>query len=126
MAQPSGAPYAASKHALVALCEATQQDLRAIGSPVQMSVYVPGTVRSGIASSERHRQVEFGAPSPSPEAVAALEAHLEAHGLDGVDAAADLLKGVEDRRFYIFARNLDPSIAVERSDAILSGDLPRN
>ncbi len=117
-------PYMASKHALVALCEGLQQDLRARESAVRVSVFVPGTVRSSIAQSEQRRQAQFGAPGTSAEATAALQAHLDAHGIDGYDAAADLLDGLEHDRFYILARNVDPAIVEARAHAITSGVLP--
>ncbi len=116
-------PYMVSKHALVALCEGLQQDLRAQGSAVRVSVFVPGTVRSSIARSEHHRQPQFGAPGTRPEDLAALQAHLDANGIDGYDAATDLLEGIAQDRFYIFARNVDPAIVEARARAITSGSL---
>ncbi|MGE3448439.1 MAG: SDR family NAD(P)-dependent oxidoreductase [Microbacteriaceae bacterium] len=122
--RPGVGPYSVSKHGLVALCEGLQQDLRAHGADVKVSVFIPGTTRSSIASSERHRQPKFGAPSSRPADIAAMQAHLDTNGIDGYDAAADLLAGVTEGRFYIFARNVDRSIVAARADAILGGFLP--
>ena len=116
--------YLASKHALVALCEAVQQDLRAVGSRVQVSVALPGTVRSDIATSERNRQAQFGPPTMKEEDIRELHQYLQDQGVDGTQLASNLLRELDEGKFYLFGREKDRQVVGARYESILSGLLP--
>lgn len=65
---PGGAPYVASKHAVVGLSESLYRELRAAGSPVGISVLCPAAVMTNIVFAERNRpgQPHFDAPEGMP------------------------------------------------------------
>jgi NAD(P)-dependent dehydrogenase (short-subunit alcohol dehydrogenase family) len=45
---PGTAPYAASKHALLGLADVLRADLELVGAPVEVSVVMPGMIRTGM------------------------------------------------------------------------------
>ena len=51
--------YHTTKHACVALSEATNYSLQAINSKIKMSVYCPGFVQTDIDNCDRHRPERF-------------------------------------------------------------------
>lgn len=99
---PLSSPYCVSKAAAVALTECLGHDLAAMGSRLGVSVIVPGSVRTGIAESERHRPARWqGPPVASAGAVASALAELTAQGKDPLTAARRILAGVKAGWFYI-------------------------
>ena len=122
--RPDSGPYLVSKHAVIALCEALQQDLRKAGSGIRVAVALPGTVRSNIASSERNRQAEFGPGAPRDEAVDELQRYLQDKGVDGYVLAKRIVEQLDERRFYLFGRDQDFEVVTARYESIMSGVLP--
>ena len=59
------APYTATKHAVVGLSESLKAELEATGSPVKVSLLVPGRVDTRIGEALRNWPAELG---PVPEA----------------------------------------------------------
>jgi short-subunit dehydrogenase len=120
------AAYVASKHAVLSVSESLQQDLRAIGSSVRVSVVIPGPIRSNMAESFRHRPLRFGeGTTRSPDEVAANRARLEERGEDPRVLADRIATGMDEDRFYIFTHpHTDLQKARIRFEGIMSGSLP--
>ena len=116
------APYAASKHAVLALGETLFQDLRAVGAPVRLAVALPSGIRSRIAESFRHRQSEYGEGHVSAERLAASQSFLDEHGLDPADVAERIVVPfLEGDRFYLFTDDRDLTMLDARSAGIHTG-----
>jgi short-subunit dehydrogenase len=126
----SGA-YLASKQAVLGISESLQQDLRAAGSSVRVSVLFPGAVKSRMYDAARHRHVRYGGPrawdggdSSEQAAGQAQRGYLESLGGDP-DALADiLLPQVDAGRFYVFARQGATDAAGEHAAGVRGGMLP--
>lgn len=110
-ASPFSAPYTMSKHAVFALAESLQLELRARGSAVGVSVLCPEMIRTGIGESGRNRPERYarqGASHPERELVeGALRAGC-ATGLDPDVVAARALEAVRESRFYVLPPEGDP------------------
>jgi NAD(P)-dependent dehydrogenase (short-subunit alcohol dehydrogenase family) len=116
--------YAASKHAVISLSESLQQDLTDIGSPVRVSVVLPGPVKTQLADAERNRQPRFGEGNNRPqEVIAAATEKLASYGDEPVDHADLVISGLEEDRFYILSRPNDIEKARNRFDGIVAGRL---
>jgi NAD(P)-dependent dehydrogenase (short-subunit alcohol dehydrogenase family) len=116
--------YIACKHAVVGVSEVLQQDLRAVGSDVRVSVIFPGTVKSRFASGQRNRQPEYGQPVVrSAEEEALHQAHLDGNGTPGEVLAERVIAEMRAGRFYIFGRDKDIAWTEKRSAGIVSGTL---
>jgi NAD(P)-dependent dehydrogenase (short-subunit alcohol dehydrogenase family) len=115
--------YTSSKHALLSVAEALALDLRDSGSSVEVSVSLPGAIKSDIAFSHRTRGTEFG-PNRVDEA-AAGERHRKLHevGRDPDDMAAAILAGVDAGRFYVFGDQADARWVMHRGEQIVEGRL---
>ena len=59
IAGSTSAPYAVTKHAVVALSESLHLALQQRNSLVRVSVLCPGLVRTNIVNAERHRPTEL-------------------------------------------------------------------
>jgi NAD(P)-dependent dehydrogenase (short-subunit alcohol dehydrogenase family) len=55
-----GAPYDATKHAVVALSEHLYNDMKVAGAPVGVSVLCPGWVHTGILEAHRNWPSDYG------------------------------------------------------------------
>ena len=97
LAGPTGAPYAASKFAVLGLSESLAAELRAVGAQVGVSLLSPGAVRTQIADAERNRPANVPASRPDPVRQAML----------------DLLAGLWSRRAWTRPRL--PSTSSRRS-----------
>jgi NAD(P)-dependent dehydrogenase (short-subunit alcohol dehydrogenase family) len=89
--------YSASKHAVVALTEALEGELA--GSPIGVTLLVPGLVATRIATSGRNRPHDFG--GPSDRVVPALREAVEA-GMNADAVGHLVLKAIDDDQFYVF------------------------
>jgi NAD(P)-dependent dehydrogenase (short-subunit alcohol dehydrogenase family) len=124
MASPPGtAAYVSSKHAVVGVSEILQQDLRAAGSDVRVSIIFPGAVRSKAASGQRNRQPEYGASVVNPEEAMLHQEHLNRNGTTGEVLASRILSEVSEGKFYIFGRAKDLSMSRNWSEAVVNGSL---
>jgi NAD(P)-dependent dehydrogenase (short-subunit alcohol dehydrogenase family) len=81
MAAASMGPYAATKHAVLAISESLRGELEAIGSGVGVTAVCPGMINTKIISSERNWPESLGPEPvvPQPPVVAAVRRIL----LDG-------------------------------------------
>ena len=99
------APYAVTKHAVVALSECLYLALEERQSRVKVSVLCPGLVRTNIINTERNRPAELRnepvALSPKMEAGrAAFQAALEASMAPG-QVAEMVFEAIGKEQFYI-------------------------
>jgi NAD(P)-dependent dehydrogenase (short-subunit alcohol dehydrogenase family) len=121
---PSVAPYISSKHAVLSLAETLRQDLLAAGSPVGVSVVLPGAIRSRMADAFRRRPAEYGAYRVDPEVVDRSKAYLAQHGMDPrVMADAILQQALDDHMFCIFTDSGDTAMLEARTEALRAGRL---
>jgi NADP-dependent 3-hydroxy acid dehydrogenase YdfG len=122
---PALAPYVSSKHAVVAVAETLQHDLRDAGSEVRVSVVLPGAIRSAMADAVRNRPADYGSASVPEELVRASRAFLDRFGADPRAMAEDILRhSLDERRFCIFTDPADTAILVAHTEALRDGALP--
>ncbi|MCC6765130.1 MAG: SDR family NAD(P)-dependent oxidoreductase [Deltaproteobacteria bacterium] len=97
---PGGAPYVASKHAVVGLSEAICRELRATGSAVGVSVLCPAAVDTRIAYAERNRpgMPHYEAPT---EGLPPILVEEPLHVLAPHDVAAAVFAAIREKRFWI-------------------------
>ncbi len=99
------APYAATKHAVVALSESLYLALQQRKSLVKVSVLCPGLVRTNIADAERNRPAALrNEPVPLPPemqaGLAAFKALIEA-SMPPLQVADAVFDGIKKEQFYI-------------------------
>lgn len=118
-------PYAASKHAVVAMSEGLAKQLAPLG--IGVTVLCPGFVRTRIPDSARNRPVRYGVAPPLDPASAAGKlatrlAELNRFGLDPMEVAARVLAAVRADELYVFTHTGDEWRAElkERFDTILA------
>jgi NAD(P)-dependent dehydrogenase (short-subunit alcohol dehydrogenase family) len=124
------APYAVTKHAVVALTEGLYLSLQQRKSLVKVSLLCPGLVRTNIADTELHRPAEFrNEPIPlSPEmqaGLAAFKAALQA-SMPPTQVADAVFDAIKQEQFYILP---DPEWieAVQlRTEKLLRMENPQN
>ncbi len=124
---PTLAPYAASKHAVVALTETAFHELRAMQSPVGISVLCPAPVATNIADSYRNRPERFGGgavpDADQQEFVDFLRAVL-AQGLPPDFVADCVLEAIVENRFWILTHDDTRRVVIERAAIIAEGRDP--
>jgi NAD(P)-dependent dehydrogenase (short-subunit alcohol dehydrogenase family) len=119
---PGIGPYCAAKHAVTALTEVLDQDLRQAGSRIHVSVLCPGPVASDIADAARNR------PGWKPrmadvDALQTSAANL-ATGMHP-DHVGDLVfEAIREQRFYIFTDESTRGRGRQRAEAIRSDVAP--
>jgi NAD(P)-dependent dehydrogenase (short-subunit alcohol dehydrogenase family) len=113
LTMPYMGPYAASKHAVVALTEGLAMELELAGGAVGASVLCPMWVKTRIHESERNAPPDvtaFAAPDTgaaahaTPDAAAGMRdlvAGLVTNGLDPAVVAEQVVGAVKGRRFYV-------------------------
>ncbi len=124
---PTLAPYAASKHAVVALTETAFHELRAMKSAVGISVICPAPVATNIADSYRNRPERFGGGAvpegDQKEFVDFLRAVL-AQGLPPDEVAGHVLDAITENRFWILTHEDTRRVVLERAAIIAEGRDP--
>lgn len=117
------AVYVASKKAALGLCEALQYDLWRIQSPVRVSVICPNKIASDMPDSARNRPPELAGRVPTPAEIALMKAYLADAGHTPEQAAAIVLDGIAEQRFYILTRSVDAQHAAEWAAGVADGKL---
>jgi NAD(P)-dependent dehydrogenase (short-subunit alcohol dehydrogenase family) len=115
--------YIGSKHAVLAITECLQHDLRAVGSPVRAAVILPGLIRTRMADSHRNRQAQYGRTDPPEDVLATRRAMVEQHGTPPGEVADRVLRALDQGRFYIFTHPEDIEMARTRVAGMVSGCL---
>jgi len=97
-------PYGTTKFGIVGLSHVLREELA--GSNVGVSVLCPGWVRTNMPNNGRNRPARFGGPlsmADDPLFAERNRHYLEnaARGLDPLDAAALVVRAIEENEFYI-------------------------
>jgi len=118
---PFVAPYAATKHAVVAISEALCIELGMFGPGLGVSVLCPGWVDTAIADSDRNWPAHLGTPPAAPEGgddMREVSRGLLAAGIPPSTAAAAVFDAVRADRFWVFPDGMGPRLAHARIDEI--------
>ncbi|HEV2136527.1 MAG TPA: SDR family NAD(P)-dependent oxidoreductase [Terracidiphilus sp.] len=124
------APYAVTKHAVVALSESLYLTLQKQNALVNASVLCPGLVRTNIGDCQRHRPAELrDHPVPlSPEMQAgraAFEA-LMAASTPPAEVADAVFDAIRKEQFYIITHPEWLDVIRLRTDKLLAMENPEN
>ncbi len=124
------APYAVTKHAVVALSENLYLTLQHRKSLVNVSVLCPGVVRTNIADVERTRPEELrneAAPlSPEMQAGRTAMRAVIAAGMPPVDVADMVFEAIEKEQFYILTHPEWTEVIQLRTDNLLRMENPQS
>jgi NAD(P)-dependent dehydrogenase (short-subunit alcohol dehydrogenase family) len=124
------APYAATKHAVVALSESLYLALEQRKALVKVSVLCPGLVRTNIADAERNRPVELrNEPVPlTPEMQAGLAAFKAAieRSMPPLEVADVVFDAIQKEQFYILPHPEWREVIKLRTDKLLRMENPQN
>lgn len=94
--------YCASKHAVVALSECLQHDLRAAGSPIGVSVLCPSLLPSAIDASARNRPPQWAQTvTPAPAYFERVRRGMAESQITAADTAAATLHAIDNGSFYV-------------------------
>lgn len=124
------APYAVTKHAVVALSESMFLALEQKKSQVKVSVLCPGVVRTNIFNVERNRPPELrNEPVPlSPEmqaGQAAFRAVME-RGMPPARVADAVFDAIQNEQFYIFSHPEWMELVQLRMEKLIKLENPEN
>jgi NAD(P)-dependent dehydrogenase (short-subunit alcohol dehydrogenase family) len=124
------APYAVTKHAVVALSESLYLALEERKALVKVSVLCPGFVKTNILNSQRNRPVELqNEPlEMSPQAQAYLDfmnAAVEA-GISPHKVADQVFEAIKEEKFYILTHPEWLPVIKLRVDNLLRTENPQN
>ena len=111
--------YSVTKHAVVALSEATYHALRMNGhDQIGVSVLCPGWVRTRIWESDRNRPSDV-TPPPDEGQLNDIGKALVMSGIDPADVAGAVKEAITSDRFYILTHDWSvPSVARRMKDII--------
>jgi NAD(P)-dependent dehydrogenase (short-subunit alcohol dehydrogenase family) len=127
---PSGmAAYSVSKHAVVALSEVLQHDLKRFGSSIGVSVLCPAYVPTRIAEAERNRPAGDVPGKKSPQTLerqAMLRKAVASGKLGADDVARAVVSAVKEERFYVLTHPAILGAIRARMEDILEGAAPRD
>jgi NAD(P)-dependent dehydrogenase (short-subunit alcohol dehydrogenase family) len=124
------APYAVTKHAVVALSESLYAALRQRNSLVRVSVLCPGLVRTNIAGAERNRPSELRnepvAPTPEMQAgLAAFKAAMD-KSMPPLQVADVVFDAIRKEQFYILSHPEWIEVVQLRTDKLLRMENPQD
>jgi len=122
------APYAVTKHAVVALSESLYLALQQRNSPLKISVLCPGLVRTNIINVERNRPAALcNEPVPlSPEMEAgraAFKAAMEV-SMPPVQVADVVFDAIQKEQFYILSHPEWMEVVQLRTEKLLRMENP--
>jgi NAD(P)-dependent dehydrogenase (short-subunit alcohol dehydrogenase family) len=124
-AAPFMGPYAATKHAVVAISESLSHELAGMGSPVRVSVLCPGFLRTRIAESDRNWPDALGdrpqiAGTPAGDFVSAL---VDAGG-DPALLADRVSAAIVEERFFVLSEDRHAAVPHLRGKEAAEGSQP--
>jgi len=118
---PGSGTYGVSKHAVMALTEATRNDLLARGANVSVSALCPGFVDTNIDKSERNRPGYLTHPEVSPdESVISPVSQLLRRGKQPSEIADIVFEAIKKGIFYILPHPAWDEMLRDRFDQMLS------
>jgi NAD(P)-dependent dehydrogenase (short-subunit alcohol dehydrogenase family) len=109
-AMPGAAPYNATKHAVVGLSEGLYLELKATGSPVEVSVLCPGWVKTRIMERET---TDVQTPMANLIGEIARDG-VENQGMDPSEVADQVVEAIRSDQFWILTHEADRNNPVER------------
>lgn len=122
------APYAATKHAVVALSESLYLALKQRKARVGVSVLCPGLVRTNIGESERNRPTELkDAPvelSPEMEAGRKVFMGLLKAAMPPEEVAGTVFEAIRQEQFYVVPDRAWMALAELRVEKLLNLENP--
>jgi NAD(P)-dependent dehydrogenase (short-subunit alcohol dehydrogenase family) len=116
--------YSVTKHAVVALSEATYFSLQMAGSQVGVSVLCPGFVRTRIHQSERNRPPEAASGRARDPALEEVSRALVLAGSDPVEVGRAAAEAVRTGRFYVLTHPGSEAGVMKRAKDIVTGGPP--
>jgi len=125
-----GAPYVASKHAVVGISASLFHELDLLGSRVKVSVLCPGWIHTNIVDSERNWLDRLGpkpaGDSPIRELFETTVRSFVEYGMEPSLVAEQVLDAVLNERFWILpnAEDFYPVIKDVASSAVEGRDPP--
>jgi NAD(P)-dependent dehydrogenase (short-subunit alcohol dehydrogenase family) len=126
---PGSGAYNVTKHAVVALSESLQHDLRERNSRVGVSVLCPAYVPTRITESERSRPKELAVAKKSPETLAReamLKKAVTSGKVSADQVAQAVVAAIKEERFYILTHPKIKGAIQARVEDILDERAPRN
>ena len=126
----ASAPYAVTKHAVVALSESLYLTLQQRNSLVKVSVLCPGLVRTNIANAERNRPAglrnEPVTMTPEMQAgLAAFKATMET-SMPPLQVADVVFGAIKKEQFYILTHPEWTEVIQLRTDKLLRMENPQS
>ncbi|HVO97527.1 MAG TPA: SDR family NAD(P)-dependent oxidoreductase [Bryobacteraceae bacterium] len=130
IAGSASAPYAVTKHAVVALSESLYFALQQRNALVKVSVLCPGLVRTNIANAERNRPVELRNEPVTMTAemqagLAAFKAAMEA-SMPPIQVADVVFDAITKEQFYILPHPEWTEVIQLRTDKMLRLENPQS
>jgi NAD(P)-dependent dehydrogenase (short-subunit alcohol dehydrogenase family) len=130
MVGSGSAPYAVTKHAVVALSESLYLSLQQRNALVNVSVLCPGLVRTNIVDAERNRPAELRnepvALTPEMETgLAAFKAAVEA-SMPPRQVAEVVFDAIVQEQFYILPQPEYTDVIQLRTDSLLRLENPQS
>ncbi|MCU1359991.1 MAG: putative oxidoreductase [Ilumatobacteraceae bacterium] len=128
IAVPGAAPYNATKSAIVAISEGLFIQLKATGSPIGVSVLVPGSVHTDLMRTGSWPERLGGEPAPTSDPISqaidtSLAESLET-GMAPAELAAHALAAVREGRFWVFTHPELATMPVERMQRAVAQQNP--
>jgi NAD(P)-dependent dehydrogenase (short-subunit alcohol dehydrogenase family) len=119
---PNMGVYNVSKHAVVALTETLQHDLRLAGARIGVTLLCPAYVPTGIAQSHRNRPDELRADPPTASqraAHAAITKAVEGGRLSAAQVAQMTFEAIAADRFYVLTHpQILPTVQLRFDDIV--------
>ncbi len=119
---PNMGVYNVSKHAVVALTETLQHDLRMASATLGVSLLCPAYVPTGIAQSHRNRpaQLQSGESTASQRlAHAAISKAVEGGKLSAAEVARLTFEAIASDRFYVLTHpQILPTVQLRFDDIV--------
>ena len=126
----ASAPYAATKHAVVALSESLYLTLRQRKALVKVSVLCPGLVNTNIADAEQNRPAALkNKPVDlAPQVQAGLDAFKAAiaAGMSPAQVANKVFAAIRNEQFYIVTHPDWMELVQMRTDSLLRLENPQD
>lgn len=120
----AGNMYSIAKHAVLALTEALDTDLRKRGASVGVTALCPGIIATRLFQGSRNRPDELKNEVPTPGAAEGRELRARMHerlsqGMSPEEVAEILVEAIRDGRLYALTDHDWDDQIVARNDAIL-------
>lgn len=124
-AMPFMGPYAATKHAVVAISETLAFELAIAGSAVKVSALCPGFVRTRIHESHRNWPVDLGPPPVDAESpMGDVVRGLVEGGIDPSELAGRVVDAIRTERFFVLSDDRHAALPRTRGEEAATGGQP--